>query len=100
MWPFSKSKLSAPSDIEIEEVIGIIAEKWLTFSSLPFHDNVSLEDRIIAFMHPALDGLVKAKPAFAFMPTEAMLLLFANGIAQSGTHTALEIQDALGFSRN
>jgi len=102
MWPFSKKARSASSipKRELEELFDIIAQKWLAFSQLQFKADVTLEDKVVLFMEPALEGLLKIRPAIGFLPPEVVMLIFANGLIKARTHSALEIQDALGIPRS
>ncbi len=100
MWPFSKKKsLADQLKEESLEAIDLIAEKWLSYRQLVFKAEVPLSKQIELFMEPAMQGLVNARPIFAKMPYEMLVLIFMNGIVQSGTHSALEVQDALGIPR-
>jgi hypothetical protein len=101
MWPFKeKSKaLTEMLNVDVIEAESLVAGKWLIFQKLQFEDSVSLETKIQLFMDPALEGIVSVKPVVAFMPTELVMLIFANGIIKTQTHTALEVQDALGIPR-
>ena len=101
MWPFKnkRSTLHERLNADTLEAEELVAQKWLVFQQLQFAADVTLENRIQLFLEPALDGVVAAKPVVALMPTELVMLVFANGIAKTKTHTALEIQDALGIPR-
>lgn len=100
-WPFTKKRQTA-EDIpkeQFEALFDTIAEKWLLFCRLPFNEDVSLQQRVELFLGPALEGLIRARPDITFLPTEVVMLIFANGLVQAKTHSALEIQDALGIPR-
>lgn len=100
MWPFRKKETqSARLERECREACSIIAQKWLTFSQLQFKDGVPLSERILIFMEPAMDGVLTAKPSLAALQAEIVMLILANGIVEAGTHSALEVQDALGIPR-
>lgn len=99
-WPLNKKKNTQLTlQQECLEASDMIREKWLVFSQLAFKEEVPLTDRNLMFMEPAMEGVLKAKPSLAALPTEVVMLVFANGIADAGTHSALEVQDALGIPR-
>jgi hypothetical protein len=98
MWPFKKkTSLQDNLNAAVLEAEDFVAEKWMVFRQLQFENDVSLETQIQIFMQPALESLVSAQPSIAFLPTELVMLVFANGIAKTKTHAALEIQNALGI---
>ena len=101
MWPFSRTKkIQLPLQRVIEEAENKIAERWTVFSQLPFKDDVGLRVKVEAFIPPAMEGVIRPSPALVGLPTEIVMLIFANGILKAGTHSALEIQDALGIPRS
>lgn len=100
MWPFKrKESLQERLQREALEAEDLYAEKWLIFRQLEFGDDVPLGEQILLLMEPAIEGVLKAKPLLAAGDSNLLSLVLINGIAKTGTHAALEVQDALGIPR-
>lgn len=82
----------------LDDAISFSAEKWrLHFDTLPFKDEMSLKGKIALFLPPLREGLRTKFPAISDAPAAIALLVAAKGIERSGTHTAQEIESALGI---
>jgi hypothetical protein len=99
MWSFRNKQPTYTPPPKLEDAIDFVCDRWRVFQSLEFKAEVSLEEQTLSFIEPALEGLVKRHPEIGLLPTEVVMLIFANGIVRAGTHTALEVQDALGIPR-
>lgn len=89
---------------EMEELqrilIDRVARTWAYFTeTLVFKPEVSLEKRIQSFKIPFLDGVRRDFPIFRDAQDSELDPIIALGIDQTGTHTILELERALGLDK-
>ncbi|HUE78692.1 MAG TPA: hypothetical protein VMN38_03585 [Sphingomicrobium sp.] len=80
------------------KLIDRVSRKWAYFAeTLVFKPEVSLEERIRSFKIPFLEGVRRDFPMFREAQDNELDALIALGIDQTGTHSILEVQRALGL---
>ncbi len=97
MWPFRPEKSRTADDL-LSEAIRAASARWLAFreeAGLPA--NLSLRDQIAYFARPLRDELGRAFPRLAAADDQILLLVIANGIEGSGTHSRGQIERQLGI---
>lgn len=78
------------------KLIDRVARKWAYFTeTLAFRDEVSLRDRVRAFKEPFLEGIIRDFPMFREAHGNEFDSMIALGIDQTGTHSIVEVQQAL-----
>jgi len=97
IWPLTK-KSNADAAIAVsDDAIQLACDKWLAFNEqFKFKDNVELQEQIMMFAVPMSEGLKNNFPELRNSPDAALLLFVAMGVEKSGTHTAQQIEEALG----
>lgn len=77
-----------------------VARTWVYFTeTLVFKPDVSLERRIQSFKIPFLEGVRRDFPMFKDAQDSELDPIIALGIDQTGTHTILELERALGLNK-
>lgn len=97
MWPFNK-KSKAEKFLEAQdEVISIVSSQWRSFlETMPFKEDVSLEDKITAFSFPAMEGIKTNVRAMSDAPDGLLLMTIGYAIVDSRTHSQAEVEGAMG----
>lgn len=97
-WHKHKKKGSADEVIAVmDEAILFSRDKWLFFhEKLKFKEGVDLKSIFAAFFVPAEIGLKARFPVLKNAPEGITALITAKGIQASGTHSTVEIEQALG----
>lgn len=98
MFGFGRKRSKADATIAVmPQAIEAASEKWRFFcDQLVFTPEVLLVDRIASFSAPFFAGARQNIPALREAPDAVLLMIVAEGIERSGTHTRAEIEQALG----
>ncbi len=95
--PFERSD-EEELDVLNGKLIERAARKWSYFEkAMPFKAEVPLATRIRAFKMPFLEGVRNDYPMFKDAPDDEFDPMIALGIDQTGTHSIVEVQRALGL---
>jgi hypothetical protein len=95
MWPFQKKSPADQALAVMPEVIEVTRQKWLYFcDALSFKHDVDLATRIASFMVPFEKWLFNNHPIFKQAQGLALLIV-AEGIRASDTHTKAQLEQAL-----
>ena len=96
IWPFRR-RWADRLDGLLPDLIDVAAEKWLEFSRTPaFHEPGPLKDKIAFFATPAMRGLRENIRELRDCSDSMLLHTIALGIVKSGTHTKVQVEEALG----
>ena len=96
---FGRKESSADDVIEImDDAIEFAARNWIHFNTtLPFKDSVTIQEKIMSFSIPAIEGLKGNFAALENAPDPIYLVIIAKGVERSGTHSKSEIEQSLGL---
>jgi hypothetical protein len=94
LWPIRPRRAAD----ELDDAVGHMADRWQGFrQSSGIAANVHLRDQL-AFFAPTLEpDLQRAFLRLVHAGDEVMLLLLAQAVLQSGTHSRHQIEKALGI---
>jgi hypothetical protein len=96
MWPFTRP--TDDIDAAVADAIPLAAERWRAFGETSgLAPNIHLRDRIAFFAADFRPVLYAAFPLLADAPPELLLLIIAEGIAASGSHSREQIELQLGI---
>jgi hypothetical protein len=97
MWPFTSS--DDPMDEMIAEAIDLASEQWEAFNARSaLAPNIHLRDRTSFFAAEFQPILFDAYSDLEAAPPELLLLIIAEGIAASGSHSRRQIELELGIT--
>jgi len=97
-WPFKRNSKADVAIAVMDDAIEFASDKWLYFSrTLVFKDEVTLKDRIAAFLPLATEGLRGRFSALKDAPGAVVLLVVVKGVELSGTHSRAELEKSLGI---
>jgi len=98
MWPFKKKRSRLEHSDIIDDAIGFAADRWRAFyTSVPVPSGSGLRERIALFARTVERSLHARHPGLTAASDEVMLLIIAKGVADSGTVSRVEIENALGI---
>lgn len=98
MFGFGKRQSKADAAVAVlGDAIVLASERWqFVCDKVPYRADVELVDQISAFTVPFYEGARKTFPALRDAPDCLLLLVVAQGVERSGTHSRAEVEQALG----
>lgn len=99
MWPFPRKSKAQLLDEEITAAVRLAAEHWLEFhESGAVPDNLGLRIQLGQFAKPFRPIMERHFSSLEAAPSELVLLILAEGVAASGTHSRSAIERELGIT--
>jgi hypothetical protein len=96
-WKKRKREIEIAHRIKEEaaKIVEVLKGKWAYFNTaVPFRDDVSLADRIEAFVEPAREGILNNYPIMRTAPNDIIWEMVFVAVIESKTHRPDEVSQA------